>query len=140
MKEMDKGQNIEMDEKQNKKQDNQDCSSCSSKTCDKKDCKTCANKKKIMKIPANPMNHIKHVVGIVSGKGGVGKSSVTSMIAVELLRRGYKVGILDADVTGPSIPQIFGVQWSLSGDLWTSTGTIKKQKRAYHVRNATIFL
>lgn len=85
------------------------CSTCDSKTCDKKDCKNCAKKKKIMKIPTNPMNHIKHVVGIVSGKGGVGKSSVTSMMAVELQRRGYKVGILDADVTGPSIPQIFGM-------------------------------
>lgn len=85
------------------------CSSCDSKTCDKSDCKSCAHKKKIMKIPANPMNHIKHVIGIVSGKGGVGKSSVTSMMAVELQRRGYRVGILDADVTGPSIPQIFGM-------------------------------
>lgn len=109
MEEMNKDQNIQVNEKQSKNQSNGDCSSCNSKTCDKKDCGTCAHKKKIMKIPANPMNHIKHVVGIVSGKGGVGKSSVTSMIAVELLRRGYKVGILDADVTGPSIPQIFGV-------------------------------
>ena len=66
------------------------CSSCDSKSCDKKDCKNCAHKKKIVKLPANPMNHIKHVVGIVSGKGGVGKSSVTSMVAVELQRRGYK--------------------------------------------------
>lgn len=85
------------------------CSSCDSKTCDKKDCKNCANKKKIVKLPPNPSNHIKHVIGIVSGKGGVGKSSVTSMTAVALQRKGYKVGILDADVTGPSIPQIFGV-------------------------------
>lgn len=85
------------------------CSSCDSKGCDKKDCKSCAHKKKIEKLPTNPNNHIKHVIGIVSGKGGVGKSSVTSMMAVELQRKGYKVGILDADVTGPSIPQIFGM-------------------------------
>lgn len=85
------------------------CSSCDSKSCDKSDCKNCSHKKKVTKIPSNPMNHIKHVIGVVSGKGGVGKSSVTSMAAVELQRRGYKVGILDADVTGPSIPQIFGM-------------------------------
>lgn len=85
------------------------CSSCDSKGCDKKDCKTCGRKKKIEKLATNPNNHIKHVIGIVSGKGGVGKSSVTSMLAVELQRKGYKVGILDADVTGPSIPQIFGM-------------------------------
>lgn len=102
---MDTEKNMEKSSEKN----NTDCSGCDSKTCDKKDCKTCGHKKKIMKIPANPMNYIKHVVGIVSGKGGVGKSSVTSMAAVELQRRGYKVGILDADVTGPSIPQIFGM-------------------------------
>ncbi|MGN0357285.1 MAG: P-loop NTPase [Blautia sp.] len=93
----------------NKEKENAGCSNCDSHTCDKKDCKTCAHKKKVMKIPSNPENRIKHVVGIVSGKGGVGKSSVTSMVAVELQRQGYKVGILDADVTGPSIPQIFGM-------------------------------
>lgn len=81
--------------------------SCSN--CDKSNCKNCANKKKIVKLPANEKSSIKHVIGIVSGKGGVGKSSVTSMIAVQLKRQGYKVGILDADITGPSIPQIFGV-------------------------------
>lgn len=85
-----------------------ECSSCSSNNCDKTKCSTC-NKKKIVKLPCNSESHIKHVIGIVSGKGGVGKSSVTSMVAVELQRRGYKVGILDADVTGPSIPQIFGM-------------------------------
>ncbi len=54
-------------------------------------------------------NHIKHVVAIASGKGGVGKSSVTSLLAVALARAKLSVGILDADVTGPSIPQFFGV-------------------------------
>jgi ATP-binding protein involved in chromosome partitioning len=52
---------------------------------------------------------IKHVVGVVSGKGGVGKSLVTGILATELSRRGAKVGILDADVTGPSIPKMFGL-------------------------------
>ena len=52
---------------------------------------------------------IKHVIGVVSGKGGVGKSLVTGILATELARRGAKVGILDADVTGPSIPKMFGL-------------------------------
>lgn len=53
--------------------------------------------------------HIKHKIGIISGKGGVGKSFTTSMIAVALARQGFKVGILDADITGPSIPQAFNI-------------------------------
>ena len=62
-----------------------------------------------MLIPANALSEVKHVIGVVSGKGGVGKSIVTSMLAVLLQREGYKVGILDADITGPSIPKAFGV-------------------------------
>ena len=54
-------------------------------------------------------SEIKHAVGVISGKGGVGKSMVTSVLAVELTRAGYKVGILDADITGPSIPRMFGL-------------------------------
>lgn len=59
--------------------------------------------------PTAEYNNIKHVIGVVSGKGGVGKSMVTSMLAVLLNRTGYKVGILDADITGPSIPKTFGI-------------------------------
>lgn len=59
--------------------------------------------------PAGAHSNIKKVIGIVSGKGGVGKSLVTSMLAVNMRRKGYKVGILDADITGPSIPKIFGL-------------------------------
>ncbi len=55
------------------------------------------------------LNEVKHMVAIMSGKGGVGKSLVTSLIGVSLARRGYEVGILDADITGPSIPRIFGI-------------------------------
>ena len=62
-----------------------------------------------MLVPANALSEVKHVIGVVSGKGGVGKSLVTSMLAVLLSREGYKVGILDADITGPSIPKAFGV-------------------------------
>ena len=60
--------------------------------------------------------NIKHIFGVVSGKGGVGKSLVTSLLAAELNRKGYKVGILDADVTGPSIPKTFGIRGRLTAD------------------------
>ncbi len=62
-------------------------------------------------VEANPkeLNEVKHMVAIMSGKGGVGKSLVTSLIGVSLARRGYEVGILDADITGPSIPRMFGI-------------------------------
>ena len=57
----------------------------------------------------NDFSHIKHVIGVVSGKGGVGKSLVTGILATELMRAGNKVTILDADITGPSIPKMFGI-------------------------------
>ena len=57
----------------------------------------------------NELSHIKHVIGVISGKGGVGKSLVTGILAVDLTRAGYKVGILDGDITGPSIPKMFGL-------------------------------
>lgn len=79
-----------------------DCSHCSS---------NCASREKeSLLVPANPLSSVKHIVGVVSGKGGVGKSIVTSMLAVLLRRQGYRVGILDADVTGPSIPKAFGMK------------------------------
>lgn len=64
----------------------------------------------------NDLSSVKHVIGVVSGKGGVGKSLVTSMLAVNMQRRGYKCAILDADITGPSIPKAFGVRGSVDGD------------------------
>lgn len=60
-------------------------------------------------LPPNKASDIKHVIGVMSGKGGVGKSSISALLAVALNRRGYEVGILDADITGPSIPKIFGL-------------------------------
>ena len=59
--------------------------------------------------PANKASRVKHIIGVVSGKGGVGKSLVTSMLAVTMQRRGYQTAILDADITGPSIPRSFGI-------------------------------
>ncbi|NPD32395.1 Mrp/NBP35 family ATP-binding protein [Eggerthellaceae bacterium zg-997] len=61
-------------------------------------------------------SQVKHVIGVVSGKGGVGKSLVTSLLASEMRRRGHKVGILDADITGPSIPKAFGISARVSAD------------------------
>ena len=85
---------------------NHDCANCSQQNCEKKD------------LHENPNVHsnIKKVIGIVSGKGGVGKSSVTSLLAVQLRRKGYHVGILDADITGPSIPKMFNLHELVKGN------------------------
>ena len=64
----------------------------------------------------NKNSHIKHVIAVTSGKGGVGKSFVTSSLASMMAKAGYKVGILDADITGPSIPKMFGVHGPAIGD------------------------
>ena len=66
--------------------------------------------------PLNAKSTIKHVIGIVSGKGGVGKSMVTSTLATLMQRAGYRVGILDADITGPSIPKAFGIAAGVEGN------------------------
>ena len=68
------------------------------------------------KLETNKRSNIEHVVGVVSGKGGVGKSLVTSLLASQMQKRGFKVAILDADVTGPSIPKTFGITNPLSVD------------------------
>lgn len=69
----------------------------------------CGGEEPDLRAQLNPQSRVKRVIGVVSGKGGVGKSLVTSLSAVMMQRRGYSVGILDADMTGPSIPQSFGV-------------------------------
>ena len=66
----------------------------------------------------NEMSHIKKVIGVVSGKGGVGKSLVTSLLAVLAQRKGYKTAILDADITGPSIPKAFGLHGHAEASEW----------------------
>ena len=66
-------------------------------------------------VKMNEQSNVKKVIGVVSGKGGVGKASVTSMLAVQAQRLGYKVAILDADITGPSIPQAFGIKEKATG-------------------------
>ncbi len=82
-----------------------DCSSCGQK-CEEAD----------LHAKLNAFSRIKKVVAVSSGKGGVGKSSVTAMLAVMLARRGYKVGVLDADITGPSIPRAFGLTRKAQGN------------------------
>ena len=83
--------------------------SCSDSSCTKESCEGCDHNNQSMLEDLNQFSSIKNVIGVVSGKGGVGKSFVTAMLAVLLNRKGYRVGILDADVTGPSIPKMFGI-------------------------------
>ena len=81
--------------------------------CSRESCEGCPSKAKggsgIAKEPMNKASNVKKVIGVVSGKGGVGKSFVTSSLACAMNKAGYKVGIMDADITGPSIPKMFGV-------------------------------
>lgn len=84
---------------------NHNCSSCTS-SCDKN---------KSLLVATAEENNIKNIIGVVSGKGGVGKSMVTSLLAVELAKKGYKVGVLDSDITGPSIPKAFGLKDGVEG-------------------------
>lgn len=85
-----------------------DCSTCG---------ENCASRQEPESLiaPQNKMSNVKKVIGVVSGKGGVGKSSVTSMLAVMMQRRGLKTAILDADITGPSIPKCFGIHEKAKG-------------------------
>ena len=88
---------------------------CSDSGCTKESCEGCDNNPKSFIEKTHDFNSIKKVIGVVSGKGGVGKSLVTSMLAVLMNRAGYKSAILDADVTGPSIPKIFGLKGKAGG-------------------------
>ena len=87
-----------------------DCSSCG------EDCPSRMGPQSFLE-PANADSDIKKVIGIVSGKGGVGKSLVTSLLAVSAARQGKKTAILDADITGPSIPKFFGITDKVYGDV-----------------------
>lgn len=84
---------------------------CNSTSCTKESCEGCPSKKpQSMLVDMNKDSKIKHVIGIVSGKGGVGKSFVTASLANQMAQKGFNVGILDADITGPSIPKMYGLQ------------------------------
>ena len=85
-----------------------DCSSCG---------ENCSEREAEMDLSAklNPQSSVKKVIAVVSGKGGVGKSLITSLMASEMQRRGYQSAVLDADVTGPSIPKAFGIHEHAKG-------------------------
>lgn len=85
---------------------NHDCSSCS---------ENCSSREIVKKVPLQDTK-INKIIGVLSGKGGVGKTMVSSLLAVELAKKGYKVGIMDADITGPSIPKMFNMQDPALGD------------------------
>ncbi len=84
-----------------------DCGTCSS---------NCKSKQEDNKFKLNELSKVKKIIGVVSGKGGVGKSSITSLLATLFRRRGYKTAVLDADLTGPSIPKAFGLKGGIEGD------------------------
>lgn len=85
---------------------------CNSTTCDKSSCEGCSKKNdpQSLQEKLNVFSDVKHVIGVVSGKGGVGKSFVTASLANRMAKKGYKVGIMDADITGPSIPKMYGLK------------------------------
>ncbi len=85
---------------------NHDCSSCQ-QNCEER---------KIEKITTNALSKVRRVIGVLSGKGGVGKSFVAALLASELRKKGFNVGVLDADITGPSIPQAFGIDEPAMGE------------------------
>ena len=94
-------------------------------------CETCSancssREKESLLAAANPKSNVKKVIGVVSGKGGVGKSMVTTLMAVTMNRRGLKSAVLDADITGPSIPRAFGVNGMLMG---TEEGIIPAESK-----------
>ena len=92
---------------------NHDCGSCSA-SCSSRQEQGPAD----FREPLTEMSAVRKVIGVVSGKGGVGKSLVTSLMAVTMNRRGYAAAILDADVTGPSIPKAFGLKEKAAGSQW----------------------
>ena len=85
------------------------------------DCEHCGHKCSSAQTPEsflvdqNEFSNVKHVIGVVSGKGGVGKSLVTSLLAANMQKQGYRIAVLDADVTGPSIPKAFGITNKATG-------------------------
>lgn len=108
-----------------------DCSTCSS-NCGSKDPKS-------LLVAPHPNSKIGKVIGVVSGKGGVGKSMVTDLLAVEFARRGYHCGILDADITGPSIPKAFGITEKAQGNE-TTIFPVKSKKYDVDIMSINVLL
>ena len=108
-----------------------DCSTWSS-NCGSKDPKS-------LLVAPHPNSKIGKVIGVVSGKGGVGKSMVTDLLAVEFARRGYHCGILDADITGPSIPKAFGITEKAQGNE-TTIFPVKSKKYGVDIMSINVLL
>lgn len=108
-----------------------DCSTCSS-NCGSKDPKS-------LLVAPHPNSKIGKVIGVVSGKGGVGKSMVTDLLAVEFARHGYHCGILDADITGPSIPKAFGITEKAQGNE-TTIFPVKSKKYGVDIMSINVLL
>lgn len=89
---------------------------CNNSECTSESCAGCSSNNRMKYEPMNSRSQINKVIAVMSGKGGVGKSLVTSSLAAKLKKKGYKVGILDADITGPSIPKMFGLNETADGD------------------------
>lgn len=89
---------------------------CNNSECTSESCAGCSSNNRMKYEPMNSRSQINKVIAVMSGKGGVGKSLVTSSLAAKLKKKGYKVGILDADITGPSIPKMFGLNETANGD------------------------
>ncbi len=89
---------------------------CNNSECTSESCAGCSSNNRMKYEPMNSRSQINKVIAVMSGKGGVGKSLVTSSLATKLKKKGYKVGILDADITGPSIPKMFGLNETANGD------------------------
>lgn len=85
-----------------------ECSTCPSN-------ESCSKDKQSCMIENNPLNNVKRIIGVMSGKGGVGKSSISVLIAKNLKQLGYSVGVLDADITGPSVPRLLGLNGKRAG-------------------------
>lgn len=98
---------------------NHDCSSCN---------KNCSERTELPKFQPRKETKIKHIVAVMSGKGGVGKSLVTCLLASKFNKLGYKVGILDADITGPSIPHAFGIKEKAQGEKGLIYPSLSKNK------------
>lgn len=95
--------------------------SCSNTECSKESCAGCPSSQQGQQatsflVPGNPLSSVKKVIGVVSGKGGVGKSLVTALLADTMAEQGFQVGIMDADITGPSMPQMFGIHQKAEGN------------------------
>lgn len=111
---------------------NESCNSCS------QECDSRKEEQTIFLERPHPQSNIKKVIGIISGKGGVGKSLVTSLLAVTMNRRNHNVAILDADITGPSIPKLFGITEKARG---SSNGVLPvKSKTGIEVMSINLLL